>query len=63
MLMLWGSDDNRTWHYIGKSNARQMGRLPGRIYKYFRLAVQFENLKRNDLYHGVTLDIVERFVR
>jgi len=63
MLMLWGSDDNRTWHYVGKSNARQMGRLPGRIYKYFRLAVQFENLKRNDLYHGVILDIVERFVR
>lgn len=62
-LMLWGSDDNRTWHYIGKSNARQMGRLPGRIYRYFRFAVQFQNMKRNDLYHAVQLDIQERFTR
>lgn len=62
-LMLWGSNDNRTWHYIGRSNARQMGRLPGRIYRYFRLAVKFEGMKRNDLYHGVQLDIVERFTR
>lgn len=62
-LMLWGSNDNRTWHYIGRSNARQMGRLPGRIYRYFRLAVKFENMKRNDLYHGVQLDVVERFTR
>ena len=63
MLMLWGSDDNRTWHYIGKSNARQMGRLPGRIYRYFRFAVQFSGMKRNDLYHAVQLDIQERFTR
>lgn len=62
-LILWGSNDNRTWHYIGRSNARQMGRLPGRIYRYFRLAVQFDGMKRNDLYHGVQLDIVERFTR
>ena len=62
-LMLWGSDDNRTWHYIGRSNARQMGRLAGRIYRYFRLAVKFEGMKRNDLYHAVQLDIQERFTR
>lgn len=62
-LMLWGSNDNRTWHYVGKSNARQMGRLPGKIYRYFRLAVQFKGMRRNDLYHGVQLDIQERFTR
>lgn len=62
-LILWGSNDNRTWHYIGRSNARQMGRLPGRIYRYFRLAVQFKGMRRNDLYHGVQLDIQERFTR
>lgn len=63
MLMIWGSNDNRTWHYVGRSNRREQGTLPGRIYKYFRIAVKFDKLKRNDLYHGVQLDIVERFVR
>lgn len=63
MLMIWGSDDNRTWHYVGKSNAREMSRLAGRIYKYFRIAVKFTGMKKNDLYHSVKLDIQERFVK
>lgn len=63
MLMIWGSDDNRTWHYVGKSNAREMSRLAGRIYKYFRIAVKFTGMKKNDLYHSLDLDIQERFTR
>ena len=62
-LYLWGSNDNRRWHYIGHSNRRQQTRIPGHTYKYFRAAVVFSDMKVNDLYHGIELDIKEKYTK
>lgn len=41
-IKVYGSQDGSTWHCLGTSQSRRIGRMAGRPFKYFRFAVLTE---------------------
>ena len=60
MLVLWGSNNLRDWHYIGKTNAPKMGSLPGRTFRYFKAAVLMR-LTQGEVYMGTQLAVTQKW--
>lgn len=39
VIKVFGSQDGISWHYLGKSQTRRIGRMAGRPFKYFRFVL------------------------
>lgn len=59
-IVLFGSNDLRQWHYIGKTNEEKSYYLPSTAYKYFRIALSME-LAPSEEYLSTYLRVVEKF--
>ena len=59
-IALFGSNDLRRWHYIGKTNEEKSYFLPSTAYKYFRIALSME-LAPSEEYLSTYLRVVEKF--
>ena len=60
LLIIYGSNDNVNWSYIGKSNRLRSPYLPGHPYRYFRLAILMY-LTINEEYSKLLLDVIEKY--
>lgn len=60
MMFIYGSNDLRKWHYIGKSNQQRFSYLPGSTWRYFRLAL-FLDMKTADRFYCTHLEVVEKY--
>ena len=60
VLFLFGSMDNRTWRYIGRSSSMHSDYLPGHSFRYFRLAV-YLRMKPSEQYMATALAIREKY--
>lgn len=59
-IFFYGSNDNRTWHYIGASSRRIGSYLPAHTYRYFRVAVALR-LSQDESYSQTYLDITQKY--
>lgn len=60
MMFIYGSNDLRKWHYIGKSNQQRFSYLPGSTWRYFRLAL-FLDMKTADRFYCTHLEVIEKY--
>lgn len=60
LLMLYGSNDNVHWNYIGRSQRRYSPYLPGHPYRYFRAAI-FGQMAPGENYSKLLLDVIEKY--
>lgn len=59
-IFIYGSDDNRHWHYLGHSNRRRNAFLPGQAWRFFRLAV-LTNMKADEQLVATQLAYIEKY--
>lgn len=60
LLFFFGSNDNRTWHYIGRSNSPHSSYLPGHSFRFFRLAV-YTKMSCAEKYFQTNLTITQKY--
>lgn len=60
MVFLFGSNNNRTWHYIGRSNHMIENYLPSHPYRFFRVAI-FANMTQGEKYFQINLDVTQKY--
>lgn len=60
LLFFFGSNDNRTWHYIGRSNRPHSSYLPGHSFRFFRLAV-YTKMSCAEKYFQTNLSITQKY--
>lgn len=48
-LLLWGSNDGKEWAFIGESSRREIVRVPGRSFKYWRIALSVKITGRQNI--------------
>lgn len=60
IVFFYGSDDCRTWHYIGRSDRDHADYLPAHSFRYLRLAV-FSRLSMTEEYSGIDLNVVPKY--
>lgn len=60
LLFLFGSNDNRTWHYIGRKRSMMAAYLPAHTYRFFRLAVHM-SLNQSEKYFQTNLEITQKY--
>lgn len=62
VLMIFGSDDLSTWHYVGRSSLAHADYLPGHTYRYFRLAL-FVRMSASEQYNQTALSVTQKYVK
>lgn len=60
VLFIFGSNDNRTWHYVGRSAKAHANYLPAHSFRFFRLALYLQ-LAPGEQYMQTDLNIIEKF--
>ena len=60
LLFFFGSNDNRTWHYIGRKRSTLAAYLPAHTYRFFRIAV-FMSLNQSEKYFQTNLEITQKY--
>ena len=60
-LFFFGSNDNVNWRYIGRTNRRKADYIPAHSYRYFRMAVVFDNMKTSELYYETQIEIKDKY--
>lgn len=60
IMFLFGSNDLRSWHYIGRTNQNHSYYQASLSYRYFRIAL-FSVMSPNDQYLSTSLNIKEKF--
>ena len=48
-ILLWGSNDCKDWSYIGASSYREVARILGRSFKYWRIALKVSLTGRQNI--------------
>lgn len=59
-LFLFGSNDNRSWHYIGRSARAHASYLPSHAFRFFRLALYLQ-MSQGEQYMQTDLTYIEKF--
>lgn len=59
-VFLFGSNDNRSWHYIGRSARHLAQRLPAHPFRFFRLALHL-NMTQAEQYYQINLDVTTKY--
>lgn len=60
LVFFFGSNDNRTWRYIGMSNRPHCSYLPGHSFRFFRLAV-YTKMSCAEKYYQINLQITQKY--
>lgn len=60
LLFLFGSNDNRRWHYIGRKRSMLADYLSSHPYRFFRLAISL-SLDASEKYFQTNLDITQKY--
>ena len=61
-IFLYGSNDQRTWKPLGRTNRWFYNYLPGHPFRWFRLAVYME-MKPSEEYQQLELEIINKFAK
>lgn len=61
-IWLYGSNDQRTWQPIGQAQSWYRNYLPGRPYRFFRIAVYME-MKQSEEYQQLLLEVVNKYAK
>lgn len=61
-IWLYGSNDQRTWQPIGNTQRWYRNYLPGRPYRFFRIAVYME-MKQSEEYQQLLLEVVNKYAK
>lgn len=60
VLFVFGSNDLLSWHYVGRTNQRQVSLLPGHAWRFFRLAV-YHPMTPGECYISTSFNIAEKY--
>ena len=60
MMFIYGSNDLRQWHYIGRTKKTHVNYLPAHSYRYFRIALAL-SLRPSEQYISTSLTVFEKF--
>lgn len=60
MMFIYGSNDLRQWHYIGRTKKTHVNYLPAHSYRYFRIALAL-SLVPSEQYISTSLTVFEKF--
>lgn len=60
LFLLYGSNDLRQWHYIGRSQRSHSSYLPAHAFRYFRIAL-FLQMRSSEKYSSIGIDIIEKY--
>ena len=60
VIILFGSNDLQSWHYIGRTTRRKAYYMPTRAYRYLRYAI-VTTLAPDEQYISTLLDVAEKF--
>lgn len=60
LLFIFGSNDNRTWHYVGRKRSMLANYLPAHPYRFFRLALSM-SLNQAEKYFQTNLEITQKY--
>lgn len=62
MLYFFGSNDQRTWNYIGNSERSFHNYIPGHPYRFFRVAM-YLRLHTSEKYQALALEIINKYAK
>jgi hypothetical protein len=62
LFVLFGSNDNRTWHYIGRSARDHANYLPGHSYRFFRIALYLQ-MSQGEAFFQTNLEITDKYAK
>ena len=60
ILWVYGSNDNQNWHYLGRCGTMKSHYMPGKGYRFFRIAIYLQ-MKPYQQYFATLLEIIRRF--
>ena len=60
MMFIYGSNDLRQWHYIGRTKKTHVNYLPAHSYRYFRIALAL-SLTPSEQYISTSMTVFEKF--
>lgn len=60
LLFVYGSNDLRQWHYIGRSQRNHASYVAAHAFRYFRIALYLQ-LRTSERYSSVIIDIIEKY--
>lgn len=59
-VLIFGSNDNRQWHYVGSTSRNVANYLPGHSYRWFRLAIALQ-LTQGEKYFQTNLNVTQKY--
>lgn len=59
-LFMFGSNDLKTWSYIGMTNQTHVHYLPSRAWRYYRFAI-YNSMKPGEKYISTSFNVYEKF--
>lgn len=60
LLFVYGSNDLRQWHYMGRSQRNHASYVAAHAFRYFRIALYLQ-LRTSERYSSVIIDIIEKY--
>lgn len=63
LLLFYGSNDQRTWNYIGRTDRSFHNYLPGHPFRFFRIAIYFSEMKTSEEYQELMLEIINKYAK
>lgn len=60
MMFIYGSNDLRQWHYVGRTRKTHVSYLPAHSYRYFRIALAL-SLRPSEQYISTSLTVFKKF--
>ena len=60
LLGIYASNDDINWYFTGRAQRNHLPYIPGRPYRFFRIAIQM-NMKQNEQYSKFVIDIIEKY--
>lgn len=62
-LWFFGSNDQISWQYIGRSARAFHNYMPGHPFRFFRVAMLIDQMKMSERYQQLTLEIVNKYAK
>lgn len=62
LVFFYGSNDQRTWNYIGRSSRSFSNYIPGHPYRFFRIGF-FTNMYPSEEYQQMELEIINKYAK
>lgn len=59
-VFIFGSNDNRTWHFCGSTSRKVANYLPARSFRFFRLAIALR-LTQGEQYYQTNLNVLQKY--